>query len=194
MKSEILFSGTAPSGPWIQIPSPKCLPIIWESVNLQATSDLQMHFCYRLCNSSVAMCAMYHNTNNWQEFRGRVSEFGGGGGSKIENLFSITPVVYENGGATENFTSSWCHFTCQHCNIQQMMQRHISICNSDFWGMQIVSNKMNVLCWYYTCDTIIICNMVNWHTDVDIYCCYVCVKKKNILWTLLFPTCKSMEV
>ena len=49
---------------------------------------------------------MYHNTNNWQEFRGGYLK-SKGGDSEVKNLISITPnraYEIEGGGLFENFT------------------------------------------------------------------------------------------
>ena len=48
------------------------------------------------------MCAMYHNTDNWQEFRGAYLN-SRRGGSEIKNLISITPGGVRKREATGNF-------------------------------------------------------------------------------------------
>ena len=62
-------------------------------VNLQNTSDLQMHFTdIDICKSSSArMCAMYDSTNNWQEFGAGYLK-SRGGVSEIKNRIPITLV------------------------------------------------------------------------------------------------------
>ena len=74
-------------------------------------SDLQTHFCDKLGSSSVKMCAMYHNTDNWQEFREGIW-IQGGEFLKSKIWFQSPQGHTKTGEATENLTPGveqiWC--------------------------------------------------------------------------------------